>query len=123
MLGQVEDDLPESATKFSENCFLVISHLNSKTGSRYSANAESTKKLIKSLLNDYTVDDIILVIDKMCYLWNKEPRKGEKDMRVYLRPSTLFRKSNFENYIGMKVDIKAPTTSDIAKQLDFSEFR
>lgn len=100
----------------------VIQHLNFLAGTNFKSTSKTTQKLIKSLLEDYTVDDIILVIDKMCYLWNKEPKKGEKDMRVYLRPSTLFRKSNFENYLGMNVPQKKITTGDLAKKIDFSEF-
>lgn len=106
-----------------QNCNSIVSHLNKMTGANYRATAESTKRLLKPLLDDYSVDDIILVIDKMCYLWNREPKRGERDMRIYLRPSTLFRRSNFENYLGMNVPIKAITTNDIAKQIDFNEFK
>ena len=109
--------------ELTQNCYLVVSYLNEKTNSKYSVKAESTRKLIKSLLNDYSVDDIIMVIDKMCYLWNREPKKGEKDMRLYLRPSTLFRRSNFENYFGMNVPQKKVTTADLVKNMDFSDFR
>ena len=123
MLGNPESGVPESASSFSSDCTLIIGRLNQLTGSRYSTSAESTKRLLKPLLDDYSVDDIILVIDKMCYLWNREPKKGEKDMRLYLRPSTLFRRSNFENYLGMNVPQKKLTTTDLAKTLDFSEFR
>lgn len=106
-----------------QNCNSIVSYLNKMTGANYRATAESTKRLLKPLFDDYSVDDIILVIDKMCYLWGKEPKRGEKDMRVYLRPSTLFRRSNFENYLGMNVPQKKLTTTDLAKTLDFSEFR
>ena len=60
----------------------------------------------------------------MCYKW-ANPKKGEKDMSEYLRPSTLFRRSNFENYLGMKVQQKEITTKDLADNgaLDFSKFR
>ena len=116
-------DTVDDSPSFNSNCALIVTHLNEMTGSKYNLIAESTKRLIKPLLKDYSVDDIILVIDKMCYLWNKEPKKGEKDMRLYLRPSTLFRRSNFENYLGMNVPQKKLTTTDLAKNMDFSEFR
>ena len=44
-------------------------------------------------------------------------------MSEYLRPSTLFRRSNFENYLGMKVQTREITTTDLANYMDFSEFR
>ena len=101
---------------------MIIEHLNNLAGTNYQLSSKSNKKLVESLLKEYTKEDIMTVIDKMCYLWNKEPKKGEKDMRIYLRPSTLFRKSNFENYIGMNVKFK-PTTRDIVDKMDFTEFR
>ena len=113
----------DEGASFNSDCTLIITRLNELTGSKYSSTAESTKRLLKPLLKDYSVDDIILVIDKMCYLWNKEPKKGEKDMRIYLRPSTLFRRSNFENYLGMNIPQKKLTTTDLAKNMDFSDFR
>lgn len=108
---------------FKEDNNTIINHLNKMAGTNFKNTSKSTIKLISALLKDYSVDDIIMVIDKMCYLWNREPKKGEKDMRIYLRPSTLFRKSNFENYLGMNVPKKEITTKDIASQMDFSEFR
>jgi uncharacterized phage protein (TIGR02220 family) len=110
-------------TELVQNCNSIVSYLNKMTGANYRTTAESTKRLLKPLLDDYSVDDIILVIDKMCYLWGREPKRGEKDMRVYLRPSTLFRRSNFENYLGMKIPERKATTADLAKVIDFSEFK
>lgn len=121
-VGQFVDELPECANHLTENCKEIIDYLNNKIGSKYSYKSESTKKLLKSILKDYTIDDVMLVIDKMCYLWNRKPKKGEKDMRLYLRPSTLFRKSNFENYLGMNIPTDNITTNDIIDKFDFSEF-
>ena len=108
---------------FSDKNKLIISHLNEMAGTNFKETSKSNQKLISALLKEYTVEEIITVIDKMCYLWNREPKKGEKDMRIYLRPSTLFRKSNFENYLGMNIPKKKITTADLVKNMDFSEFR
>ena len=43
----------------------------------------------------------------------------KKDMRPYLRPSTLFRKSNFENYLNMPVNV--PTDLRDVKEIDVME--
>lgn len=100
---------------------LVINKLNELNNTKYKPTSEETLKLIKGRLDDgYTEEDLLMVVEKMSYLWNKEPTKDEKDMRPYLRPSTLFRKSNFENYLNMPVHNKKITTKEIP--IDISDF-
>ena len=100
---------------------LVINKLNELNNTKYKPTSEETLKLIKGRLDDgYTEEDLLTVVEKMSYLWNKEPTKDEKDMRPYLRPSTLFRKSNFENYLNMPVHKPKLTTKDIP--IDISDF-
>lgn len=100
---------------------LVINKLNELNNTKYKPTSEETLKLIKGRLDDgYTEEDLLMVVEKMSYLWNKEPAKDEKDMRPYLRPSTLFRKSNFENYLNMPVHKKKITTKEIP--IDISDF-
>lgn len=97
----------------------VIQRLNDLTGSSFKYTTKNTIELINGRLNDgYTEEDLIMVIEKMCYLWGK-PKKGEKDMREYLQPSTLFRPTNFENYYNKPCN-KELTTNDIA--IDISDF-
>ena len=99
----------------------VINKLNELNNTKYKPTSEETLKLIKGRLDDgYTEEDLLMVVEKMSYLWNKEPAKDEKDMRPYLRPSTLFRKSNFENYLNMPVHKPKLTTKDIP--IDISDF-
>ena len=93
----------------------IISRLNELTGSSFKASGKATKDLIKNLLKEYTKEDILMVIDKMCYKWGKDAKMSE-----YLRPSTLFRRSNFENYYGMKVQAAETTTNDML--IDTSDF-
>lgn len=100
---------------------LVINKLNELNNTKYKPTSEETLKLIKGRLDDgYTEEDLLTVVEKMSYLWNKEPAKDEKDMRPYLRPSTLFRKSNFENYLNMPVHKQKLTTKDIP--IDITDF-
>lgn len=97
----------------------VIQRLNDLTGSSFKYTTKNTIELINGRLNDgYTEKDLIMVIEKMCYLWGK-PKKREKDMREYLQPSTLFRQTNFENYYNKPCN-KELTTNDIA--IDISDF-
>ena len=102
---------------------LVINRLNELNNTKYKADSEETLKLIKGRLDEgYTQEDLLLVVDKMSYLWNREVKKDEKDMRPYLRPSTLFRKSNFENYLNMPVSEEKKTTKDLIEMDDIERF-
>lgn len=99
--------------------YRVIDRLNELTGSNFKPTTENTIKLIKGRLNEgYTEEDLITVVEKMCFLWGRKPKKGEKDMRPYLRPSTLFRPSNFENYLNREIESNNLTTNDL--ELDLS---
>lgn len=74
----------------------VISYLNAKAGTKY-RNAESNKKLVNARLKDYQLKDLCFVIDNKCNEW-----KGT-EFEKYLRPSTLFNATKFENYVNEKV--------------------
>lgn len=100
----------------------IVNRLNELSGASYWHDSKNTRSLIKARFNEgFTENDFMIVIEKMCYLWNKEPKKGEKDMRLYLRPSTLFG-NKFEQYLNMNVQPKEITTGDLVNQFDFSDF-
>ena len=100
----------------------IVNRLNQLSGASYWHDSKNTRSLIKARFNEgFTENDFMIVIEKMCYLWNKEPKKGEKDMRLYLRPSTLFG-NKFEQYLNMNVQPKEITTGDLVNQFDFSDF-
>lgn len=79
----------------------IISHLNEKTGSRFRHKAKAARDLIRARWREgYTLDDFIAVIDRMCAAW-----KSDQKMVQYLRPTTLFRPSHFDEYLnGAEVD-------------------
>ena len=105
---------------YKEICERVITRLNELNNTKYSTKSEGNIKFIKGRLEEgYTEDDLLLVVDKMSYLWNQP---NEKDMKQYLRPSTLFRPTNFENYLNMPVKEKKLTTRDLASKIDFTDF-
>lgn len=99
--------------KEKEICKRVIDKLNELNNTKYSPTSESTLKFIKGRLKDgYTEEDLMLVVEKMSYLWHQP---GEKDMTPYLRPSTLFRPTNFENYLNMPIKNKQKGFMEIMK--------
>lgn len=92
---------------YKEICERVITRLNELNGTKYSTTSEGNTKYIRGRLEDgYKEEDLMLVVEKMSYLWNQP---SEKDMRPYLRPSTLFRPTNFENYLNIPVNKKRTT--------------
>lgn len=100
----------------------IVGRLNELTGASYWHDSKNTRTLIKARFKEgFTEEDFITVIEKMCYLWNREPKKGQTDMRLYLRPSTLFG-TKFEQYLNMNVQKVEITTQDLAGKLDFSDF-
>lgn len=75
----------------------IVSYLNEKTGSSYSASSKNTVKLIKARMNEgHTTDDFKKVIDNKAAEW-----KGT-EMEGYLRPNTLFAPSHFDDYLNQK---------------------
>ena len=72
----------------------IINYLNNKANKKFKANTQATKSLIQARLKDYTLQDIKYVID------NKTAEWIDTDMAKYLRPSTLFNATKFENYVN-----------------------
>lgn len=79
----------------------IISYLNDKTGNTFKPDGAENIRLVSGLISaGYSTDDIKKVIDRKVDEW------GEVDhMRYALRPRTLFKRSNFEEYLN------APETS------------
>ena len=73
----------------------ILSFLNEKTG-RHFRESKETERLINGRLNEgYTVDDFKKVIEKKCKEW-----KDDSKMSAFLRPSTLFAPSHFDEYLN-----------------------
>ena len=90
----------------------VIDYLNEKAGTSFRCNSKDTQKHIRARFSEgYTLDDFKRVIDNKVSEWGRPPRAGEKDMRKYLRPSTLFG-TKFEGYLQEKPTVHAPAVRD-----------
>lgn len=73
----------------------ILSFLNEKTG-RHFKESKETERLINGRINEgYTVEDFKKVISKKCEEW-----KGDSKMASFLRPSTLFAPSHFDEYLN-----------------------
>ena len=81
----------------------VIGYLNEKAGTSFRSSARDSQSHIKARFDEgYTLTDFKTVIDKKVEEWGREPAAGEKDMRQYLRPATLFG-TKFESYLNQPV--------------------
>ena len=93
----------------------IIDYLNFRVNANYKSTTRKTKDLIKARFNEgFTIDDFKIVIDKKTMEWINDNK-----MKIYLRPETLFG-TKFESYLNQPV--KELTTSDLAPNIDFSEF-
>jgi len=79
----------------------ILDFLNRKAGKRFTARLPnkdptfSLKSVVILLKRGYSRQQIQQVIGNRLLKWGNDPK-----MREYLRPSTLFRPSNFEQYAG-----------------------
>lgn len=89
----------------------IITYLNEKTGKNYRSKVKSTRRLIQARFNEgFTLEDFKKVIDNKVADWNHVPSPGEKDMRPYLRPETLFG-TKFESYLNSQPAVRRILTS------------
>lgn len=73
----------------------IIGYLNSKTGRNYKYQTKSYQDLIRSLWKKgYRYKDFIQVINNKGFAWQ------HSDMWKYMRPSTLFKASKFDEYLN-----------------------
>jgi len=81
---------------FEEKLKAIVDHLNAKVGSRYTTKNKQLRGYVRARLGEgFTVDDFFTVIDTKAAKWRDDPK-----MRDYLRPSTLFAPTHFEEYLN-----------------------
>lgn len=78
-----------------EQAIKILNYLNKSTGKKFRENETTLKPIISRLKQGFTMADCMNVIDM-----KKEQWGSKVDMIPYLRPSTLFGATNFNNYIG-----------------------
>jgi len=88
----------------------VISYLNEKTGKKFNPKSKETSSMILARAKEgATLDEFKKVIDVKAAKWRGDPKMDD-----YLRPSTLFRPTNFENYLNEIIpDRKKPSGDNL----------
>lgn len=90
----------------------IIEYLNSKTGKRYSAANQETRKHIHARIAEgRTLGDFMHVIDIKCAEWKNTP------FEKFLRPKTLFG-TKFEGYLNQSPAASDPKRADNKTESD-----
>lgn len=77
---------------------VIVAYLNEKAGKHFQPSTRQTARLITARLKQgRKVEDFFQVIDTKCAQWLNDSK-----LSTYLRPSTLFSETNFENYLNEK---------------------
>ncbi|KXH86951.1 conserved phage C-terminal domain-containing protein [Sporosarcina sp. HYO08] len=80
----------------------VIDYLNTKANKQFRATSKATARLVRGRFSEgYTVADFKKVIDAKAEEWRDDPY-----WQKYLRPSTLFNATNFENYLEQSRELR-----------------
>jgi len=104
----------------------VIKYLNEKTGKNFDMDNDTVIKLINGRLSDKnptTLKELKFVIDVKASQW-----LDSSEYNRNLRPSTLFRKSNFENYRNEILPKRRPQVGEniheiTKREIEYNEAR
>lgn len=85
----------------------IVAYLNQAAGTHYRTGKDVTKLIHGRLNEGFTADDFKKVIDKKVKKWGKDPK-----MSLYIRPSTLFAPSHFNEYLNEPDETAAKIADD-----------
>lgn len=109
---EIEIDTEKETRK--KDCSAIVSYLNEKLGTQYRPSGKTSELIGARLKEGYTVEDFNKVIDIMCDEW-----LGDQKMEQYLRPSTLFSKTHFSEYLNRKPKKAKPSWMDDYGEISF----
>ncbi|HID5232577.1 TPA: conserved phage C-terminal domain-containing protein [Citrobacter freundii] len=84
---------PDPEVVITDQARQVLSYMNQTTGSRYQVCSTSLENIRARLREQFTVDDLCLVVDYKNADWR------DSEQAQYLRPATLFIPKNFPGYL------------------------
>ena len=109
-----KDSMSEKTSdSFERDLKAIVSHFNEKVGSRYTTKNKQLRGYVHARLSEgFTVEDFFTVIDNKAAKWRDDPK-----MRDFLRPSTLFAPSHFEEYLN-----ESPQPMSILDTVDWGRY-
>ena len=94
-LEKCYSDQDETSEEIKFTVHEVILHLNKRLKTDYRTDSIKTLRLVRGRYNEgYRLEDFIKVIDTKAREW-----KNDEQMAKFLRPSTLFSRGHFEEYL------------------------
>lgn len=85
----------DSRELYEQDAKRVIADLNERSGARFGVTETALCAIVALLKKGYTVEDFMRVHEAKALKW-----MGDEKMRDYLRPSTLYRMSHFDEYLA-----------------------
>jgi len=114
----------ESDTKVSIPYQEILEYLNEKTKKNFNHKAEAHRKLIRARWNEgYTVDNFKTVINNKVSQWLGKFDRDNKPLDRYLRPSTLFAQTHFDNYLNETVSKPQSNQQQYGNHIDIPGFK
>lgn len=111
--GKIQKKLSPEHKEIKKIAIEALEFLNSKTGRNFRLVDANLKPIISILKTGVSLSDLKKVIEIKCLQWIDDEK-----MAGYLRPITLFNKTNFEQYFGEAT--KNNVKSSIVKQTFFN---
>ena len=99
---ELDQELLSSKPDYAEK---ILEHLNHKAGRSYRPVPSNIKLIQARLREGNKPQDLIAVINRKCAEWLDDPKFAQ-----YLRPSTLFNATKFNDYVG-QLDSPLPAKS------------
>lgn len=93
--ARVKQQNSDSGAIYDKDCAAVLADLNERTKSRFRPTDQAKHMIIRLLKQGYLVQDFIRVHEVKCVQW-----LGDDKMTPFLRPTTLYRQSHFDEYLG-----------------------
>ena len=93
----------------------IIDDLNARAGTSFKEDSKASRKLIRARWAEgHRLEDFREVHKRMVTAWRNT------NMEQYLRPSTLYRATKYENYLNYRVqDIDPKVTGSCADDISF----
>ncbi|MEB8992584.1 conserved phage C-terminal domain-containing protein [Bacillus cereus] len=102
----------------------ILDYLNEKAKKNFNHKAEAHRKLIRARWNEgYTIEKFKTVIDNKVSQWLGQFDRDNEPLDRYLRPSTLFAQTHFDNYLNETVSIPQSNQQQYGNHIDIPGFK
>lgn len=105
--SRINGEHRQELKQYRADAVSVIEFLNAKTGRAYEHVSANVDPIVSLFKQGATLQKVKQVIAKKAREWRDDPK-----MEQYIRPKTLFSRTNFANYAGEIVDVPTDETTE-----------